>query len=72
VEGGYRDAHVDSPVSWTLDWPAQGWCARPWAAETQSWGSPQPMTPGENMLTHPGGDAMQLTPHCDDEGPVEG
>ena len=72
LEGGYRDAHVDSTVTWTLDWPTQGWCARPWVAETGTWGSPQPLPPGENMLTHPGGDAMQLRPNCDDEGSVDG
>ena|GEM_PF-1237343 len=72
IEGGYRDAHVDGPVSWHFDWPADGWCARPWDNATNQWGAPTPLNVGTNHLTHPQGDAMQLNRSCEIEANVEG
>jgi hypothetical protein len=60
VAGGYRGAHRDAPVTWTLDWPADGWRVERWA--DGAWVSGERVAVGLVTLQNPSGDAVRLRP----------
>ncbi len=60
IAGGWRGAHRDGPVSWTLDWPVGGWMMDQW--DGAAWVPAGPVGVGRITLSHPGGDAVRLRP----------
>jgi hypothetical protein len=69
ILGGHGGAHREGEVTWTLDWPAEGWCVDRWSdgAGSGSWDPAGPLEAGEDVvIRHPGGDAVRLRP-CGEE-----
>ncbi len=62
VDGGWRGAHRDAPVSWTLDWPVAGWVLDRW--DGAAWIPGEPVGVGLVTVSHPGGDAVRLRPEA--------
>jgi hypothetical protein len=58
IDGGWRGAHRDQPVSWTLDWPAPGWRVERWSGA--GWDRGEPVGVGLVTVESPSGDAVRL------------
>ncbi|MDP2304860.1 MAG: hypothetical protein Q8P18_02410 [Pseudomonadota bacterium] len=60
LPGGWRGAHREGLVTWTLDWPVEGWVMDRW--DGAAWVPDGPVGIGRITLSHPGGDAVRLRP----------
>lgn len=60
VAGGWRGARREGAVSWTFDWPAEGWRVERW--EAGGWTPGEALPVGRVTVTHPGGDAVRIVP----------
>lgn len=58
--GGWRGAHREGLVTWTLDWPVEGWAMDRW--DGTAWVPSGPVGVGRITLSHPDGDAVRLRP----------
>jgi hypothetical protein len=58
LPGGYRGAHRDRPVTWSLTWPAPGWRVEAW--DGAGWRSLGPLATGAVTIVNPAGDAVRL------------